>query len=53
MIENTFTTLQSAYDGGECPDCGEPIPSSFEDGDECDNCGHVFYSIESSQCDDN
>jgi rubredoxin len=31
------------YLSGECPDCGEKIPSVAIEGDECGNCGHVFW----------
>jgi hypothetical protein len=31
------------YLAGECPDCGEKIPSVAVEGDECGNCGHVFW----------
>lgn len=31
------------YPGGECPDCGEPIPHKANDGESCVNCGHVFF----------
>jgi len=30
------------YEGGNCPDCGEPIPDDATFGDGCENCEHVF-----------
>ena len=30
------------YEGGICPDCGEPIPDDATYGDACANCEHVF-----------
>jgi hypothetical protein len=36
--------MRDAYDDGECPDCGEQIPSDAEEGSDCSNCGHVFWS---------
>jgi hypothetical protein len=30
------------YEGGTCPDCGDPIPDDATFGDGCDNCGHAF-----------
>lgn len=44
------TELQAAYDNGECPDCGEPIPDHLHDGDACLNCGHVLCIV--TPCDD-
>lgn len=41
--QNTPTPLQQAYDDGVCPDCGEPIPASYEGGEDCAGCGHVFH----------
>jgi predicted RNA-binding Zn-ribbon protein involved in translation (DUF1610 family) len=37
--------VRDAYENGECPDCGEPIPSRAPNGWECPNCGHVHYSL--------
>lgn len=35
--------VKDAYEGGVCPDCGEPISENATPGDECLNCGHVFW----------
>ena len=32
-----------SYEGGECPDCGEDIPTDAEEGHTCSNCGHAFF----------
>ena len=32
----------NSYTDGECPDCGDPIPTDVQEGDGCCNCGHVF-----------
>ena len=36
-------SVRDSYPGGECPDCGQPIPAEANDGDECVNCGHIFF----------
>lgn len=38
--------VRDAYENGECPDCGDPIPKDAVDGSDCSNCGHVFYEEE-------
>lgn len=35
-------SIKASYPDGECPDCGEPIPSDVQEGDTCCNCGHTF-----------
>lgn len=44
-----MSDIRDNYPNGECPDCGEPIPSDADflndpEGQDCENCGHVFYS---------
>lgn len=39
-------SVRDSYPDGECPDCGDPIPSEAVEGDACANCGHVFYEEE-------
>jgi len=34
--------IKQAYEDGECPDCGDPIPDDVAEGQACENCGHVF-----------
>jgi hypothetical protein len=36
------TRIIESYDGGECPDCGDPISSEVTHGASCKNCEHVF-----------
>ncbi len=35
-------SVAAHYDGGACPDCGDPIPADAQSGTACVNCGHVF-----------
>jgi len=37
-----MNAIKSSYPNGECPDCGEEIPSDVCTGDACSNCEHVF-----------
>lgn len=46
ITQHNETELQSCYDEGVCPDCGEPIPSDYIGGEDCVNCGHVFYLMD-------
>jgi len=34
---------KTVYDGGNCPDCGTPIPRNEVEGNSCRNCHHVFW----------
>lgn len=34
--------VRDGYPNGECPDCGEDIPTDCEDGGECGRCGYVL-----------
>ena len=44
-------SIKDNYPEGECPDCGDPIPTDVVDGGECENCGHVFYEHVNAEAD--
>ena len=41
-LESNRHTVKDDYEGGVCPDCGEPIPDDAWYGGNCENCGHVW-----------
>lgn len=38
------TNMRDFYEGGGCPDCGEPIDALCRNGESCPNCEHVFIA---------